>query len=319
MKIVVAGGAGYIGSLLVPRLLSRGYEVQVIDQLWFGNALPNEVGLRQCDVMDLNESDLRGVDTVIFVAGLSNDPMAEHSPGQNFIYNASAPAYLAYVAKRAGVRRFVHGGSCSVYGYTLNELYDETSPASSSYAYGISKLQGEFGCMQLADDKFSVIALRKGTVSGYSPRMRFDLVVNTMFKCAVKEGVIYVNNPAIWRPILAIRDAVDAYVRSIEASPDISGIFNVASGNHTVGETADYVAEGVKETLGIDAKILVKHVVDFRNYKVTCEKVRNVLGFHPRFAVRDIVKELAANVKEFGDFENDKYYNIKTFKRLSHR
>jgi nucleoside-diphosphate-sugar epimerase len=299
--------------------LSRGYKVQVIDQLWFGNALPSDIELIQSDVMKVSERDLDGVDVVIFIAGLSNDPMAEYSPDKNFIFNASAPAYLAYIAKRAGVRRFIHGGSCSVYGYTLNELYDETMPANSNHAYGISKLQGEFGCMQLVDDKFSVIALRKGTVSGFSPRMRFDLVINTMFKCAVQDGVIYVNNPSIWRPILAMRDAVDVYVRATEGSPEISGIFNVASANHTVGEMADYVAEGVKEALNIDTKIIVKHITDFRNYKVTCEKVRNVLGFHPRFAVRDIVKELADNVEKFGNFESDQYYNIKTFENLNPR
>jgi nucleoside-diphosphate-sugar epimerase len=316
MKILVAGGAGYIGSALVPRLLSRGYDVDVIDLLWFGNKLGPNVKVVQRNVMELREEDLKGVDVVIFIAGLSNDPMAQHSPARNFIDNASAPTYLSYIAKRAGVRRFIHGGSCSVYGYTLNELYDEDAPASSSYAYGISKLQGEFGCMQQADEKFSVIALRKGTVSGYSPRMRLDLVVNTMFKCAVQDGVIIVNNPSIWRPVLAIRDAVDAYVRAIETSPEVSGIFNIASGNHTVGEISDYVLEGVREHLNIDAHVMVKNVQDFRNYKVTCEKARNVLGFHPRFTVGDIVKELVENLDEFKNFDDQSYYNIRTFEAM---
>src|SRR5262249_49751817 len=144
------------------------------------------------------------------LAGLSNDPMAEYSPWQNFIDNAASPAYLAYTAKRAGVRRFIFGSSCSVYGHAVNKLYDEESPAACSYPYGISKLQGEVGCLQLADDSFSVIALRKGTVCGYSPRMRLDLVINTMFKCALQDGAVVVNNPSIWRPILTIQDATAA-------------------------------------------------------------------------------------------------------------
>ena len=122
-----------------------------------------------------------------------------------------------------------------MYGYTENELFDEDRPVSSSYPYGISKLQGEQAVMQLIDPDFSVIALRKGTVSGYSPRMRFDLIINTMFKCAMKDGVIRVNNPATWRPILSIDDAAMAYIRAVEANQSLSGIFNIASGNHTVG------------------------------------------------------------------------------------
>jgi nucleoside-diphosphate-sugar epimerase len=113
--------------------------------------------------------DLHSYDQVIFLAGLSNDPMAEFSPSKNFIFNAAAPAYLAYTAKNAKVKRYIYASSCSVYGYTEDELFDETRPVSSNYPYGISKLQGEQAAMQLADKDFSVIALRKGTISGYSP------------------------------------------------------------------------------------------------------------------------------------------------------
>src|ERR1700744_5312542 len=137
--------------------------------------------------------------------------------------------------KKKKENHYIYGSSCSVYGYTENQLFNEDSPVSSSYPYGISKLQGEEAVMQMVGPEFSVIALRKGTVSGYSPRMRFDLLVNTMFKCAMKDGVIRVNNPATWRPILSIEDAAMAYIRAVEANQSLSGIFNVASGNHTVG------------------------------------------------------------------------------------
>jgi nucleoside-diphosphate-sugar epimerase len=224
MKILIAGGAGYIGSVLIPKLLERGYDVDVIDLFWFGNHLPKEVGIINKDIFELNAEDVKGYEQVIFLAGLSNDPMAEYSPAENFISNGSAPPFLAYIAKNAGVKRFIYAGSCSVYGYTVNELYDETSPAVSSYPYGISKLQGENAIMQMRDESFSVIALRQGTVSGYSPRMRLDLVVNTMFKFAVTEGQITVNNPAIWRPILAIKDAPP--LTSVPSKPTrISGAY----------------------------------------------------------------------------------------------
>ena len=105
MKILIAGGAGYIGSALIPKVLDRGYEVDVVDLLWFGNNLPKEVKVIQKDIFDLTEKELEGYDEVIFLAGLSNDPMAEFSPAKNFVSNASSPAYLAYIAKRAGAKR----------------------------------------------------------------------------------------------------------------------------------------------------------------------------------------------------------------------
>lgn len=316
MKILIAGGAGYIGSVLIPKLLERGYEVSVIDLFWFGNHLPPQVGIVHKDIFDLQAGDVRGFDQVIFLAGLSNDPMAEFSPSKNFIFNAAAPAFLAYLAKVAGVKRFIYAGSCSVYGYTVNELYDETQPAVSNYPYGISKLQGEQGAMQLQDRDFSVIAFRQGTVSGYSPRMRLDLVVNTMFKSALAGKTISVNNPAIWRPILAIQDAASAYIRAIEANEGISGIFNIASGNYTVGELGDLVQAGLKAHLQAEVQLQIKHVQDFRNYKVSIDKARKVLSFHPKHDVESIVKDLVDNLPKFRDFDNPAYYNIQVFKAL---
>jgi nucleoside-diphosphate-sugar epimerase len=317
LKILIAGGAGYIGCVLVPKLLERGYDLDVIDLLWFGNNLPPEVNLIRKDLMELTREELVQYQTVIFLAGLSNDPMAEYSPAENFVDNAAGPAYLAFLAKSAGVQRFIHGGSCSVYGYTVNELYDEESPAVSNYPYGISKLQGEFGALKLVDDGFSVIAIRKGTVCGYSPRMRLDLVVNTMFFHGLTRGLITINNATIWRPILSVQDAATAYIRAIEAPASISGIFNVASGNYTVGEIGDLVKEGLKTYLGVNPQLKVEQIKDFRNYKVSIEKAKNVLSYKPRFGVEDIVKDLADNYSKFKDVDNSAYFNIQTFKMLN--
>jgi nucleoside-diphosphate-sugar epimerase len=314
MKILIAGGGGYVGSALIPKLLDRGYQVDVVDLFWFGNHLPKQATIIHKDIFKLDANDLKGYDQVIFLAGLSNDPMAEFSPSKNFISNAAAPAYLAYIAKRAGVRRYVYASSCSVYGYTVNQLYDEQSPAVCGYPYGISKLQGEQAVLQMVDTKFSVICLRKGTVSGYSPRMRLDLVVNTMFKTAMVSKTITINNPSIWRPILSIQDAASAYIRAIEANDDISGIFNVASGNYTVGEIADIVKATVEEGMKMEISLTIKHVEDFRNYKVSTEKAKNVLSFKPNHDVRSIVEELIAQRDKFKDFENPLYYNIQVFK-----
>jgi nucleoside-diphosphate-sugar epimerase len=316
MKILIAGGAGYVGNVLIPRLLDRGYHVDVVDLFWFGNHLPPQVGVIRKDIFHLSVQDLEPYDQVIFLAGLSNDPMAEFSPSKNFIFNAAAPAYLAYTAKKAKIKRYIYASSCSVYGYTEDDLFDETRPVSSNYPYGISKLQGEQAAMQLADENFSVIALRKGTISGYSPRMRFDLIINTMFKNAVREHAITVNNPSIWRPILSIQDAATAYTRAIEANYKLSGIFNVASGNYTVGEVADLVRGAVEERLGIKVDLHIKHIQDFRNYKVSTEKASNVLSFHATGNVRTIVNNLVDNMEKFKDWDNPLYSNILSLKML---
>ncbi len=316
MKILCAGGAGYIGNVLIPKLLDRGYKVDVVDLFWFGNHLPRQVGILNKDIFHLSVEDLESYDQVIFLAGLSNDPMAEFSPSKNFIFNAAAPAYLAYMAKKAKVKRYIYASSCSVYGYTENELFDENRPVSSVYPYGISKLQGEQAAMQLVDENFSVIALRKGTVSGYSPRMRLDLIINTMFKSAVREHVVTVNNPSIWRPILSIDDAATAYTRAIEANYKLSGIFNVASGNYTVGEVADQVRSSVEERLRTKVDLNIKHIQDFRNYKVSIEKAKNVLSFHPSGDVKSIVGNLVDNMDKFQDWDNPLYSNIQSLKKI---
>ena len=316
MRLLVAGGAGYVGSALIPRLLDRGYLVDVADLFWFGNNLPAETGLLNKDLFELTVEDLQNYDQVIFLAGLSNDPMAEFSPSKNFVYNAAAPAYLAYTAKKAGVKRYIYASSCSVYGYTVNELYDETRPVASAHPYGISKLQGEQAVMNLVGDQFSVVALRKGTISGYSSRMRLDLIVNTMFCTAMRDGVITINNPSIWRPILAIEDAISAYVRVIEAHESISGIFNIASGTYTVGEVGDLVRTEIGQQLGAKANLVIRHLQDFRNYKVSFEKAKNVLSFHPQHDIRSIVRQLVKEMAKFSDWNNPAYYNIQMFREL---
>lgn len=316
MKLLIAGGAGYIGSVLIPKLLDRGYEIDVVDLFWFGNQLPPGPQVLHKDIFDLQVADLQGYDQVVFLAGLSNDPMAEFSPGKNFIFNAAAPAYLAYIAKQAGVKRYVYASSCSVYGYTQGVLYDEDRPAVCGYPYGISKLQGEQAVLQLCDDGFSVISLRKGTVSGYSPRMRFDLIINAMFRSAMRDGVITVNNPAIWRPILGIQDAASAYIRAIEAAPGVSGIFNIASGNFTVGEVGDRVREVLEQKLGQKVGLNIKHIQDFRNYQVSIERARSVLSFHPRAAIGAIVEELLAHRAEITNWDDPRYFNIQVLRQL---
>ena len=316
MKILLAGGAGYIGTALAPVLLAHGYEVEVIDLCWFGNYLPKKVKLINKDLFDCTADDLAGYEQIIFLGGVSNDPMAEFSPAKNFVFNAALPAYLAFIAKKAGIKRYIYASSCSVYGYAANKLYDETDPVSCGYPYGISKLQGEGGVFQLCDDALSVISLRQGTVSGHSLRMRMDLIVNTMFKTAMTQGKVTINNPSIWRPIFDLRDSVTAFLRSVQADYSISGIFNVASGNFTVGQVGDMVKFEVEQLTGREINIDLKNIQDFRNYKVSFEKAKTVLGYQPQFSIKDTIMDLHEHKDYYGDFENDEFYNIRVFKKL---
>ncbi len=316
MRILVAGGAGYIGSRMIPVLLEHGYKVDVVDLLWFGNQLPEDVSVVKKDLFKCHPEDLKDYDQVIFLAGLSNDPMAEFDPSMNFIFNGALPSYTAFIAKKAGVKRFIYASSCSVYGYTVNELYDEESPVTCGYPYGISKLQGERGVLQLQDRDFSVIALRQGTVCGYSPRMRLDLIVNTMFKFAISQRRITVNNPSIWRPILDIRDAAAAYLRAIQADYSLSGVYNIASGNYTVGQVGDMVKYEVEKLIGEKVDIVLKNIEDFRNYKVAIEKAKTYLGYQPQHTIADIIDDLYENQDKFQNLDDDRFYNIKVFKKV---
>ena len=314
MRILCGGGAGFIGCELVPTLLKLGHDVKVIDLLWFGNHLPEEVSVVKKDLFDCTEEDFQKIDVFIFLAGLSNDPMAEYSPAQNFISNGALPPFLAYLCKKAGVKRFIYASSASVYGFT-DKICTEMDRINSDYPYGISKYIGE-QVLQLQDDKFSVVTLRQGTVSGVSARIRFDLIINTMFKTALNEGKIIVNNPDIWRPIYDIRDCVKGYEKALKSN--VSGIFNMGSENLTVLQVAETIKETLLQEIGLEILLEIKNMPDKRNYRLSFDKAKDILGFEAKYTVKDTVKSLINNREKTGDMNQDKYYNIKTFKKLQH-
>jgi len=137
-----------------------------------------------------------------------------------------------------------------------------------------------------------------------------------MFKTALEKNEIIINNPSIWRPILSIEDATNAYIRAIEAAPKISGVFNITSGNYTVGEVADLVKASVEKNFGKRIVLDIKHIKDFRNYKVNVAKAMNILSFKPKHDVDTILDNLTANYEKFKDFQNPNYYNIQIFKNI---
>ena len=316
MKILIAGGAGFIGTRLSNHLCNLRHEVTVVDYFWFGDHLKDDIVKVKKDLTTLQKSDLEGFDAVIFLAGLSNDPMANFDPKKNFIENAAAPTYLAYMAKQAGVPRYVYASSCSVYGFTENQIMSEDSKVAPQYPYGISKLQSEYSIMNMADENFRPIAMRKGTVGGWSPRMRFDLVVNTMTKFALTKGKITVHNPKLWRPLIDIRDVVDAYTAAALAPKEISEVFNVCTENYTIGDLADRIKSELVN-FGHNVELEIQQKEDVRNYLSSNDKIKRMLNFDPKYTPEDSVREVVQNISKFKlDLEDDVYYNINTFKKL---
>ena len=312
-NILVAGGGGYIGTQLSNDLHSRGHSVTVVDLFWFGNYLNEGINVLNKNLMELKEEDLLDYDAVVFLAGLSNDPMANFSPAKNFIENSAAPTYLAFISKEAGISRFVYASSCSVYGFTDNEVMDEDSPVNPLYPYGISKLQGEYAIMNMADESFRPIAMRKGTVGGWSPRMRFDLVVNTMTKFALTGGKIVVHNPNLWRPLIDIRDVVTAYRKAIMCDLSISEVFNICGENYTIGQLAEDVVETFLHH-GMQIDIETQSRPDVRNYLASNRKAKDILGFQPQYGPGSSIHQILNNVKESGiDILDKRFYNIQTF------
>ena len=146
--------------------------------------------------------------------------------------------------------------------------------------------------------------------------MRMDLIVNTMFKHAMTDRKVTVNNPSIWRPILDIRDAATAYLRAIQMDYSLSGVYNIASGNYTVGQVGDMVKHEIEKLIKEKVGIVLKNVEDYRNYKVAIDKAKTYLGYQPQYAIEDIIEDLYENRAYFEDYDNDQYYNIRVFEKL---
>jgi nucleoside-diphosphate-sugar epimerase len=329
-KVLVVGGAGYVGCVLVDELLTKGYSVRVLDRMFFGrgpaDSFLDRVELVVEDMRDIDESHLDGCSAVINIGGLSNDPTAEFHPEANAELNTTASIRLAELAKRAGVRRLLFASSASVYDRGVGEekldiLQDEGSPVEPHAAYATSKLAAEEGILPLADGDFAPTVFRKGTIFGFSPRMRYDLVVNSFVKDALATGKINVHfGGAMWRPLIDVRDVARAYVTAIEADADLVGgqVFNLTAGNFRISELALRVREalvssGVEVDLNVDQSYRL-----IRSYRISDERIRRVLGFQPMVSVEESVSHMVAEIRRRGytDFSHPRYYNIEWMKLL---
>lgn len=298
MKVLLIGGGGYIGIPLAEELLSRGHAVRVLDRFYFGRDLFESIQgnpsleLVQGDLREPDANAFQGVDAVVLLGALSNDPCADLDPRLSHEINMDGTLRCAALAKAAGAKRLVFSSSCSVYG-AGNGLLTEQSVTNPVSLYAKLKLEAEGRLHELASDDFCVTSLRHATVFGFAPRMRFDLVVNLMTLTAFQQGKIYVLGGGLqWRPLVHVRDVGLAFVKVLESDAKLvqGEIFNVGSDeqNLRVRDVATLVAKVVPNT-----KVeQVPSDADNRDYHVTFAKIANVLGYKTRYSVEAGAREV---------------------------
>jgi nucleoside-diphosphate-sugar epimerase len=324
--ILVTGGAGYIGSVLAQRLLNRGYRVRILDRLYWGRgpieAILDQVELVEADVRDMPATALDGVDAVIHLAGLSNDPTAEYDPEANWQMNAVATETLGRNCVDREVERLVFASSCSLYDGMPPGMHDERAPIEPRGAYATSKRYGEQALLGLVDDGLCPVMLRNGTVYGYSPRMRFDLVVNTFVKDALLKGQLSLHGRGwMWRPLVDVRDVSDAMIAAMEAPAELvrGEIFNVLHSNYQIRELAMLVAGSV-QMLGRSVTLKEEPAPQLtRDYECSNAKLASRLGFQPCHSVVEAIDGILAaiDVEDRTMLTDPRFYNIRWLELLS--
>jgi nucleoside-diphosphate-sugar epimerase len=318
--VLVPGGAGYIGCVLVPRLLERGYRVRVLDRLYFGEeplaGFRDRIELVVADVRDVPESALDGVAGVINLSGLSNDPTAEYDPEANWQMNALATEALGERCLARGIDRYVFASSCALYDGLPAGTHDETAPIAPIAAYATSKRYGEEALLRLADQGLTSVIRRNGTVYGWSPRMRFDLVVNTFVKDALLGGTIMLHGGGwMWRPLVDVRDASDALIAAYEAPADsVRGeIFNVVHSNYQIRELAMIVAGTVRLAGRSVDLVEAPEPALRRDYECSNAKLSNTLGYVARHNVLGAATDLVERLADLDSsrLTDPRHYNIR--------
>lgn len=319
-NILVIGGAGYIGSALLGKLLAKGHNVRLLDLMVFGDdPIRHLLHFKNLEVMhgDFRHVEsvveaMQGMDTVIHLGAIVGDPACSLDESLTIDVNLTATRMIGELAKAHGVRRFVFASTCSVYG-ACDEILDERSFVRPISLYGQTKLASEQILSKMANERFKPTVVRFATIYGLSGRTRFDLVVNLLAAKAKLEGKITVNGGAQWRPFVHVDDAAAAVARIVEAPLEIVAgeIFNVGSNeqNYTITQIGELVHEQV-----VSAELLINETdTDRRNYRVNFNKIRNHLGFVPQWTVEQGIQQVLEAIAsgEVQDYREAKYSNVK--------
>lgn len=319
-NILVPGGAGYVGAVLVPKLLEKGYKVKVIDLYIYGDVLnphPNLIEIKG-DVRDraLLEKEMPGIDVVIHLACISNDPSYELNPELSRSINYDAFIPFVEIAKKNRVKRFIFASSASVYGVKKDEEVTEDLSLEPLTDYSIYKAKCEEILMKEADDSFIVTIIRPATVCGYSPRLRLDLTLNILTNQAINKGEITVFGGEQMRPNIHIQDMADLYLYLLEL-PDEKvhkKVYNVGWENYRVKEIA-----GIVQSIVGNVPIKTIPSDDNRSYRVSSRKITEELGFIPRYGIKEAILDLkkAFEVGKVPNPDDTRYYNIKTMQAIN--
>jgi len=321
-KILVTGGLGYVGSVLVNKLIQEGYSVNIIDLGIYGKNidLKNNLKIFIGDIRNkkLFEESVSGCDTVIHLACISNDPSFDLNPDLGKSINLDAFRPIVEISKNRGVERFVYASSSSVYGIKTEENVDETFSLEPLTDYSIYKAECEKILLEYQASNFTTTILRPATVCGYSPRQRFDLVVNILTNLAFNKGSISVFGGEQLRPNIHINDMVNAYLQIINTPREkIAGeIFNVGFQNMSVLKIANMVKKAFKDEINLS----IQKTDDNRSYHISSNKITNQLNFKIKFTVEDAIKDLINSFENnmfTNSLENENYFNIKKMNKIN--
>lgn len=298
MQVLVTGGGGYIGSVLIELLLERGYRVKCLDRFFFGEQTLSELSgnpnleIIKDDIRWFDPGILNGVDTVMDLAALSNDPSGELDPEKTMEINYKGRVRVASLAKKYGVERYILASSCSVYGFQ-DKIVSETSPTNPLTTYAKANLMAEQDVMPMADERFSVTVLRQATVYGLSPRMRFDLAINGMVLGFYKNGKIpLMRDGTQWRPFVHVRDTSKAFIMVMESEKEVVNreIFNVGSNEQNV--QIHPLAKLIAESINLPFNFEWYGSPDKRSYRVDFSKIHDKLGFRASYTPKEGAKEV---------------------------